>query len=210
MKRIRLAILILLIPLCCIAFAALTKTTSIGDIDWIVVLAGDYSVDSPIDISGSYDTILYLEIAYTDNDSQDGVDVQIGVSYGDDNWVLLTEFTTPSGDGNGAILDGAVNAGGTTVTLDGATNFVTPGQKFFIDDDDESESVRIKSEADDTITLCHDLKDNHAHTTPAWAEVYEIVIPIPAAFAYVRVLIFNVDANADIHYLTWSSKVTAL
>ena len=212
MKRIRIAILLLLIPLCCVAFAALTKTTSIVELDaWKIIDAGLLDVGNAGDISGSYDTILYLEIAYTDIDGQDGVEVSIEVSYGDDDWTLLTTFTTLilAGGAETTTLNGAVTAGDTVITLTDASGFDVNGQKWFIEDGTvaNSESVRTKSEAGGTVTLCHDMLRNHDNSETVWEFVHEYIIPIPAAFAFVRVIINNVDANADIHYTTRISKV---
>ncbi len=212
MKRIQIAILILLIPLCCVAFAALTKTTSIDELDaWQEVLAGVLDVGNAGNISSSYDNILYLELAYADNDTQDGVGISIEVSYGDDDWTLLTKpFSTPAAVGDGSTIDGVHNAGDTLLSLVNAAAVNTPADKFFIEDGASSESVRTKSEVGDDVTLCHDLQFGHANSTLIWADVYERIIPIPAGFAYVRVLINNTDANADIYYTTRLSKVTGL
>ncbi len=215
MKRIRLAILFLLIPLCCVAFAALVKTTSIVELDaWTEVLAGDLGVGLAGNVSDSYETILYLEIAFTSGNANDGVEVSIEVSYGDDNWTLLTPVFTTFDAASGpsdTIVDGGVTAGDTVCELDDGTFlFDDPGHKWFVDDGSNSETVRTKSAIGTAITLCHDFQFNHANATPVWHTVYERVIPIPAAFAFVRVIINNVDANANIHYTTRISKVTGL
>ena len=216
MKRIRLAILFLLILLCSVAFAALVKTTSIVELDpWEYIAAGTLDVGAAGDISGSYETILYLEIAYTDADAQDGVDVSIEVSYGDDDWTLLTKpFTTPAGAAqNTTTLDGNVTAGDTVISLIDASGMQTPGQKWFIYGSAfqyQSESVRIKSANVNDVTLCHDVIRSHTTGQTVWEIVHEYVISIPAGFAYVRVLINNTDANADIYYTTRISKVTGL
>lgn len=217
MKRIKLSILFLVILLCSVAFAALTKTTSLIEFDsWQLLnpasaVAGDFG-----DISDSYSTILYLEIAYTDTDAQDGVEVTVEVSYGDDNWVQLTKpFTTPPGDGgNDDELDGEATAGQSTLTIDGVANpnFGPKGQKIFILRGGFSESVRMKVgvAGGATMTLCHDILNTHPDATPIWDTVYEYALPIPAAFAFVRVIINNTDANASIYWVTRISKVTGL
>ena len=215
MKRVRLAILFLLILLCSVAFAALTKTTSIITLDgWQSRGAGALSVGNAGDISGSYTTIMYLEIAYADNNAQDGVGVKVEVSYGDDDWTLFADFTTPTNlnGGYGDDLDGAVTAGDTTITLTlgGAPAYTTRGQKIFILNGAASESVRIKSVAGATITLCHVLLNSYNDATPVFAVVHDFVFEIPAAFAYVRVLINNTDVNAGIYWTTRLSKVTGL
>ena len=195
-----------------VALAVLTKTTSmIGNVDWNSVPANTMAKMAAWNISDSYDTILYLEIAYTDEAPQDGVEVIIEVSYGDDDWTLLDTFVTPPGLGWDDFLDGAVVAGETTVTFDGGTEFDVPGQKFFFESgDDEEETVRVKSFAGSTATLCHDLQFNHANATNVWGEVYEYVIHIPAPCAYVKVSIENPDADGDIYFTTRLSKVTSL
>ena len=214
MKRIRLSILFLLILLCSVAFAALTKTTSVDEIDaWQTVSAGTLQEGNAGNISNSYATILYLEIAYIAIATQDGVDVKIEVSYGDDDWTLLTEFTTPSLSVGGTdTTNGEVFFDDTTILLDSAVAFDTPGQKFLIVDPTpgNSEAVRVKIEAAKTVTMCAPLLRGHVDASVVWDTVHDYTFQIPAAFAFVRVLINNTDANADIMFTTRISKVTGL
>lgn len=214
MKRIRLSILFLLILLCSLAFAAMTKTTSIVEIDpWTEVDAGVTYAGNAGDISGSYSTLLYLEIAYTDIDIQSGVDVQIEVSYGDDNWTLLTSWTTPTFTGANTFLNTTAVATDTVLDTDDAAGMDTAvGRKILIagNEEDTNEAIRMISEVADDITLTHDLIFEHDSGNLIWNYVYDEVIPIPAAFAFVRVIIINSDANADIQFTTRISKVTGL
>ncbi len=215
MKRLRLAILLLLIPLCCIAFAALTKTTSIVELDaWQALGNAAVSVGNAGNISGSYDIILYLEIAYADTDAQDGVDVIVEVSYGDDDWTLLTSFTTPAEIAqDGFTLDGNHTAGDTTIDTSEGPDAGPVANKWFIEDgalELSSESVRTESITVNEVTICHDILRNHTNGDSLWAYVHEYVIPIPKSFAYVRVTINNTDVNAGIFYTTRISKVTSL
>lgn len=215
MKRISLAILLLLIPLCCVVFAALSKTTSIIVLDdWQPLLAGNMTTGSAGNISDSYATIMYLEIVTADADSQDGVGVIIEVSYGDDNWTLLSEFTTPNDTLlEAGALDGGVSATDTVVTLTTVSfDIEIIGTKWLIVDGipSISESVRTKSVSGVNITLTHDLMEAHSSGDAVWGPVHEYIIPIPAAYAYVRVLINNTDLNADIYWTTRLSKVTSL
>ena len=197
-----------------VALAALVKTTSIVDTDvWQRVTAGTLAIGNVGDISNSYTTIIYLEIAYADTDAQDGVEVSFEVSYGDDNWTLLTKpFTTPAGGVlTSTYLSGDEPAGETDVELNNVTDFGDNGLKWFIEDDgDDSESVRSKAISGNVITLCHDTLFVHNNTNKCWGIVYEYIIPVPTAYAYVRVLINNTDINADIYYTTRISKVTEL
>lgn len=198
-----------------VALAALTKTTSIIESDaWSQVNAGGFQLGSPTDIFDSYRTIVYLEIAYIDTDAQDGVWVIIEVSYGDDNWMLLYTFQTPSGGAlTSSTLYGSATAGETTIDLNEGSYFATPGQQWFIydgTDGEYSESVRTKSESGDTVTLCHDLIRSHVSDSVVWETVHNYALSIPPAYAYVRVLINNADSNADIIRTIRISKVTEL
>lgn len=219
MKRIILAFMLLLLLLLLLIqplLAAITKTTTIVTIDaWQAVSAGTLAVGNNHDISGSYQTKVYLEIPYTDTDAQAGVDVIVEISYADDDWVLHSRFTT-TGDtpATTTINDGAVTAGDTTITLTDATtgDFDVPARKWFIVDGTvaNSESVKTVSEAGDTVTIAQDLIRSHADALNVWDFVFEKTISIPMPAAQVRVLINNTDADADIHFTTRVSKVTGI
>ncbi len=198
-----------------VALAALAKTTSIAELDaWQKVAAGTLDVGAAGDIHLSYDTILYLEIAYADTDDQEGVVVIVEVSYGDDDWTLLTKpFITPAALTDDDDLDGQVFSDGETITLSDITAFGNLGAKLFIENagaPGSSESVRVQSVAGNVITLCQDLLRNHADAVFVYDEVYEYIFSIPASFAYVRVLINVTDVDSDIYYTTRLSKVTGL
>ncbi len=216
MKCIRLAILFLLIPLCCVAFAALSKTTTIGESEvdpWQKVLAGTLAVGNVGDLSDSYRNIIYLEIPYADTDVQDGVIVSVEVSHGDDNWILLRSFTTPLGAPETTTLNGDSDELETVVSLVDSSKFDANGTKWFIEDDSvqaNSESVRTKSENVNDVTLCHDKLRNHGTGLAVWEIVHEYIIPVPASFAAFRVTIHAVDADADIYFTTRMSKVKEL
>ncbi len=216
MKRIALSILFLLILCVSVALAALTKTTAVDVIDdWQLVAAATLDVGNAKSISSAYDAILYVEIVYAHDNAQDGVGVIVEGSYGDDNWTLLADFTTEGINPSGSdTLNGEEAAGQTIVTLDARVTFDTPGQKWFIVDGTvaNSESVRTKATSGGAqdLELCHDLLRTHADVSVVWDVVVERVIPIPAAFAYVRVIINNTDANAPIYYTTRLSQVTGL
>ncbi len=216
MKRIKLAILILLLLLIQALPGAITKTTSIDTVDaWQALGAATLAVGNNHDISGSYQTKVYLEIAYTDAQAQAGVDVLVEISYANDDWVLLTRFTT-TGDtpATTTINDATAAAGDTTITLTDATtgDFDVPARKWFIVDGTvaNSESVKTVVNAVHTVTLAQDLIRSHADSLNVWDFVFEKVISIPMAAAQVRVLINNTDADADIHWTTRVSKVTGI
>ncbi len=216
MKRIVLALTLLLLLLIQPLPGAITKTTTIDMIDaWQSLAAATLAVGNADDISGSYQTKLYLEIAYTNANAQAGVDVLVEISYADDNWVLLTRFTT-IGDtpATTTINDGTVTAGDTTITLTDATtgDFDVPARKWFIVDGTvaNSESVKTVVNTVHTVTLAQDLIRSHANSLNVWDFVVEKTIAVPMAAAYVRVLINNTDVDASIHFTTRISKVTGI
>ena len=97
MKRLLLALTLLLILLIQPLPGAITKTTSIIVVDtWQAVGTATLVVGNNHDISGSYQTKVYLEVAYTNANDQVGVDVLVEISYADDDWVLHHRFTTTS------------------------------------------------------------------------------------------------------------------
>jgi len=213
-----------LLTVCCILLlvisptvveAALTKTTSIDEIDaWQAVAGGALGEGTADSISDSYATLLYIEVALTDSDAQAGCTVIVEVSYGDDNWMELISFTgtaeTPGADD----IDGTPAAGESTITLTDATtdDFNVVGRKWFILDGTvgNSESVRTKSVSTNTVTLCQDLLRSHADAVVVWDRVDEWMVSIPFGASYVRTLINNTDADAGVHFTTRISKVTGL
>ena len=216
MKRIILALTLLLILLIQPLPGAITKTTSIDTLDeWQSVAAGTLVVGTADDISLSYQTKLYIEIAYTNANAQAGVEYIVEISYANDNWVEFIRRTT-IGDtpATTTINDGAVTAGDTTITLTDATtgDFDVPARKWFIVDGTvaNSESVKTVVNAVHTVTLTQDLIRSHANSLNVWDFVVEKVVSIPMAAAYVRVLINNTDADASIHFTTRVSKVTGI
>lgn len=197
--------------------AALTVTTSIDEIDaWQAVTEGTLVTGTADAVSDSYATILYVEVALTDTDAQAGCTVIVEVSYADDNWMKLIEFggtaETPAASD---VNDASSTAGDAYLILtDSATgDFDVPSRKWFVLDGTvgNSESVRTQSNANpDTVTLCQDTLRNHADAVAVWDRVDEFVVSIPFGVAYVRTLINNTDADAQVHFTTRISKTTAL
>lgn len=197
--------------------AALTVTTSIDEIDaWQAVTEGTLVTGTADSVSDSYRTILYIEVALTDTDAQAGCTVIIEVSYADDNWMKLVEFQgTAETPAASDVNDASSTAGDAYLILtDSATgDFDVPGRKWFVLDGTvgNSESVRTQSNANpDTVTLCQDTLRNHAEEVVVWDRVDDWVVSIPFGVAYVRTLINNTDADAQVHFTTRISKVTGL
>ena len=219
MKTLRKLIIITLLLIIClspVAIAALTKTTAIDIIDdWQAVAAATLVVGNAEDVSGSYSTVVYIEVALTDTDAQAGCEIIVEVSYANDNWTQLTTFSgTAETPATTTLNDAAADAGDTAITLTDATtgDFDVPGRKWFIVDGTvgNSESVRTVVNATHTVTLCQDLLRTHANGVSVWDRVDEWVVEVPMGASYVHVLVNNTDANAGVHFTSRCSKVTAL
>jgi len=197
-------------------YAALTKSTSIVEVDaWQLVSPSTLVEGTAHDISASYDTILYLEIALGEATATDGVEAIIEVSYADDNWVQLTQVkSTAETPAASTINDATANAGDDDITLTDATtgDFDVKARKWFILESTvgNSESVKCKTNSSHTVTLCQDLLRSHTNGATVVDRVDEWCIRIPLAASYVRVLCNNVDADCDAYFTTRVSKVTAI
>ncbi len=197
--------------------AVLTKTTAFDTIDaWQALAAATLAVGNSEDISGSFATVVYIEVALTGAAAQAGVDVIIETSMltGDD-WTELTTFKGMAATPNLDDLDegGGASAGDPTINVTSSTgNYDDNGFLFFVIDTTvaESEVMRVKSEAGNAITLCQDLKYNHVDQEVTTDEVDQWQVSIPFSAAYVRVIINNSDADAGVHWRSHCSKVTAL
>lgn len=214
-----------LLTVCCILLvltphavqAALTKTTSFDTIDaWQSLAVATLVPGNAEDISGSYATIVYIEVALTHANAQAGVDVEIEIAYADDDWMpfwgpVKGTAETPA---TTTLNDAAANAGDTSITLTDATtgDFDVPGRRWFIVDGTvgNSESVRTTVNSTHTVTLCQDLLRSHANSLNVWDRVDAWSVAIPLAASYVRVIINNTDADATVHWRSYCSKVTAL
>lgn len=195
---------------------ALTKTTTEDIIDeWQEVTADTLTVGNAEDVSGSYESSVYIEVAPIEAVAQSGVEITVEVSYGTENWVKYLSFTsTVVTAGTTTINDGAVTAGDTTLTLTDATtaNFDDPGNKWFIKDGTiaNSESVRTVSESTNVVTIAEQLERNHANGLSVYDHVDNWTVKLPFAVSQVRVLFNNTDADSDVAITTRISKVTAL
>ncbi|MBU0598823.1 hypothetical protein KKF61_07625 [Patescibacteria group bacterium] len=195
---------------------ALTKTTSVVTVDaWQAVTAGTLVVGADGDISASYDTLLYIQVALVEAVAQAGCTVMVEVSYTGNDWIKLTEFTgTAETPATTTINDAAVTAADTAITLTDATtgDFDVPGRLWYIKDGTiaNSEAVRTKVNATHTVTLCDAILRSHADSLNVYDRVDEWVVQIPFAASFVRTLINNTDADADVDFTTRVSKVTAI
>lgn len=198
------------------AMAALTMTTAIDEIDaWAAITAGTMREGTADSISDSYQTILHIEVAHIESVAQEGVTVIVEVSYADDNWMKLTEFTgTAETCATTQTAEDPTVAGDTTVTLDDSAtgDFDVVGRKWFIKDGTigNSESVRTLSDNANVVTLCQDTMREHAVDSDVYDRCDEWTVNVPFGCAYVRVLVNNTDSDSDVASTTRISKVTAL
>lgn len=198
--------------------AAPTKTTVFDGIDaWQSLAPATIAVGNAEDISASYSTIIYIEVALTDSDAQAGVDVEVEISYADDDWrtfwgPVKGTAETPGADDLDEV--GGATAGDATITLTDATtdDFDVMGRRWFIIHGTvaNSESVRTATVTTHTVTLTQDLLRSHVDAQVVWDRVDEWTVAIPFPAAYVRVIINNSDTDATVHWRSYCSKVTAL
>lgn len=200
------------------AQAALTKTTAFDTIDaWQSLAVATMAVGNAEDISGSYATIVYIEVALTNANAQAGCDVEVEISYADDDWRTFWGPFTGTAETPGADdLDegGGASAGDPTITLTDATtdDFDIIGRRWFIIHGTvaNSESVRTQSVAGNVVTLTQDLMRTHVDAQVVWDRVDEWVCIVPFPASYVRVIVNNTDADATVHWRSYCSKVSSM
>ena len=213
-----------LLTICCLLLfvipsvpvqAAPTMTTSIDEIDaWQLVSGGAVGEGNADQISDSYATILYIEVALIEAVAQDGVTVLVEVSYADDNWMKLFEVKGTAETAATTTTSVEEVAGQTVLSLTDATtgDFDIVGRKWFMKDGTigNSESVRTKSVATNDVTVLQDILRTHASGISVFDRVDEWVVNVPFGVAWVRVLVNNTDADCDVASTTRISKVSAL
>jgi hypothetical protein len=195
---------------------ALTKTTSVETLDaWTNVPAGTLVVGADGDVSGAYSALLYILVALVEAVAQAGCTVIAECSYTGNDWVKFFEANgTAETPATTTINDAAVNAADTSLTLADATtgDFDIPGRLWYIKESTiaNGEAVRVKSQAANVVTLCDALLRNHTNGANVYDRCDEWVVQVPMAAAYVRVLIYNSDSDADVDFTTRLSRVTAI
>lgn len=195
---------------------ALTKTTVVDTVDaWQAVTAGTLVVGADKDISASYNTLLYIQVALVAAAAQAGCTVMAEVSYTGNDWIKFFEVTgTAETPATTTVNDAAVNAGDTAITLTDATtgDFDIPGRLWYIKDGTiaNSEAVRSKVNAVQTVTLCDALLRAHANGLSVYDRCDEWVVQVPMAAAFVRTVIYNSDADAAVDFTSRVSMVTAI
>jgi hypothetical protein len=195
---------------------ALTKTTAVETLDaWQVVTAATAVVGADGDVSGAYSALLAIQVAMIEAAAQDGYTVMAECSYTGNDWIKFFEAKgvaeTPA---TTTVNDATVNADDTSLTLTDATtgDFDVVGRLWFIMDGTiaNSEAVRTKSQAANVVTLCDALLRAHANGVSVYDRCEEWLVQVPMAAAYVRVIINNTDADADVAFSSRLMRVTAI
>ena len=214
----RLIILLCVLALSLPAFGALTKSTALDELNaWEALAATVMDKTDPCDISGSYATVVGVDVALTVAGAQDGVKITIEVSSAAaDDWIPYQEVTvlagvTPTiGDINDTPLTTETSV---TLTDSTAGKYDQVGQVWFIVDTTVAQSEIVRTLTDNTaddVEIAQDLKYTHEDTEVTTDEVYQGKFAIPMCYAYVRVLVHNTDAASGCHWRATIAKVTAL
>ena len=193
---------------------ALTKTTTETVVDpWAAITAGTLQVGQAGDVSANYNSLIHIEAGLIEhNVTHDGIEIIVEASYADDDWMTWKEIKGESWSAVEDDLDGGVTAGDTTADLTNAVgSYDSNSVKWLVYDEGDSEIVRTKSAAGNTITIMSTgFKNNHADGVATFDRAHEWSVLLPFGAARVRVLINNVDADCDVLARTWISEVTAL
>lgn len=197
--------------------AALTKTTTITTVDaWQAVVAGTMVVGTPYDLSASYgEAVLYVEVAPKEATATDGAEARVYVSYGSENYVLLTTMkATAETPATTTVNDETAALGDTTITLTDATtgDFDVVARRWFILDGTiaNSESVVTVVNSTHTVTLMSGLTKAHANGVNVYDRADAWAVKIPFGVSRVLVTCNNVDADCDCAFTSRISKVTRL
>jgi len=182
--------------------------------EWQPVVAATAVVGNSQLLQWPGEKMLYVETALVEATAHGtGAQVVVEISYGDDDWTLLTSFRGTAETAATTTLNGAVTAADTTVTLTDATtgDFDVKLRKWFILDPNvyaNSESLKTVSNSTHVVTTAQDVQRAHVTGANCYDRVDEFVITIPKAARYARVILNNDDADCDIAFTTRLSQVT--
>ena len=175
--------------------------------DWTAVAEGATGESAVIDISANYMTAVHIQ-AFTDmNDAHEGTvfSVQVsGMSTGDEDWSVLTEFVALTGDGDAEpIDDDPLSASSTTITVSntgGGYETEPMGKWIAIEDGTlaNSELVWITGFTTDTnFTIQDGTTNEHAKSTLVWDIAISRTVIIPFGVGYRARVICNNGYDID-------------
>lgn len=193
---------------------ALTKTTAVDVVDpWQVVTTETMVIGNAEDISGSFESILYIEAAIISPAEQNGMDIIVEVSYGTENWIEFISIKSSVGIPDTTTLAATEPATETTILLTDNSNFSVKGTKFFIEHATigSSETVRmIEETGPNSFIIASGLLTQQESGSDIWNIVDEWIIGLPLSASQVRVLYNNPDADTNMAVTSRISKVTDL
>jgi len=190
---------------------ALTKTTTISQTDaWAAIAAGAMRVGSTHDLSGSFSSLLYIDVAPIEAVAQTGLRITVQVSYADQLWDTLMEFKSNSVTSTLTTLDAEAASGQKVLSV--ALQSQDVGSYLFIKDGTigDSELVIVQAFAAGEYTLADNVINTHANGLGVYSDAQQWVIELPLAASIARVLYYNVDTDCDMASSSHLSIVTSL
>ena len=220
-------VMALIILLCTpiVVLAALTKTGTELDA-WARVAEDTLREGATSDISGCYTAGLYIDVACTDANASEGIQIRVQISpatTGDDTWIDYTKFIAVSGStADSEATVGAIGADANTIIDVADTDagiWETEGSRWiFILDGTaaNSELVFLVSYVNDASIVIQDVADlAHDSGVMMWDQAERFYINVPAlGMNRLRVLYDNTydgdGTDNDFHTHAHIVKNTAL
>jgi len=190
---------------------ALTKTTTLSqNDDWAAITAGAMRVGSTYDLSGSFSSMLYIDVAPIEAVAQVGMDIIVQVSYADQLWDTLMTFKSNAVTSTLTTLDAEAAAEQKVISV--ATQSEDVGDYLFIKDGTiaNSELIIVQATAAGEYTAADDLILTHANGLGIYSDAQQWVVQLPLAAAIARVLYNNTDTDCDMASSSHVSIVTSL
>lgn len=181
-----------------------TKSNSGAILDeWQSLAANTVGIGTPLDISASFESSFQVEVALTNANAQQGVEILVEVSNDGTKWTEYQRYTgtaiTPTTTG----LTNTEAVAATVLEVTDISNFAELGQKWFIINSTvaESESVRTVVDNGSTqLTVADGLQFEQDASAILWNTVDEWVVTIFSSMPRARISILNEDANASVHW----------
>lgn len=218
MKKIIGLLLVGLLVLAPYVAAALTKS-SVNTTDWTAVAQNAVGESGTIDISDSFSTVLYIEYSLTSATAHTGTKFEVQVSRatsGDEDWVVLTSFTSKTGTPNTEAFGASESAAATVLEVANTTGYVADETIQIYAKDNSiaaSELMLLVSHVTDTsVTVQDGITNAHDTSDAMWNIADSTVVELPFAANRVRVIVDNTfdSDGATIDYRLSVTEVTAV
>ena len=173
-------------------FGQATKTQNTQALEWTSILNAEGATgvvqSAEIDCSTAYATTIHIDWCLAEAAAHDGTEilVMVGSGTGDDDWVLLTKFTTPAVTPITLAFAGTEAIGQTVLsTADPAGGLDHPGKLIFLQDDVAAEceiAYQITDNGSNTITVIDGIT---SEKTVADSAIFSVDVANPAGNASV-------------------------